>query len=88
MQKERKDVVIPVLLHIASLSPHTFSARRISLSLLFFCTACGHRIAHRKCKETKLQPGTAGPGNRLGCCLISFHFLWTILCLQAVPSIH
>ena len=35
-------------------------------------------------KETKLQPGTAGPGNRLGCCLISFHFLWAILCPQAV----
>ena len=39
-------------------------------------TACGHRIAHRKKKEIKLQPGTAGPGNRLDCCLVSFHFLW------------
>ena len=47
-------------------------------------TACGHRIAHRKWKESKLQPGTAGPGNRLGCCLISFRFLWAILCPQAV----
>ena len=35
-------------------------------------------------KETKLQPGTAGPGNILGCCLLSFHLLWAILCLQAV----
>ena len=35
-------------------------------------------------KETKLQPGTAGPGNRLGSCLVSFHFLWAILCPQAV----
>ena len=48
------------------------------------CTACGHRIAHKKWKETKLQPGTAGPGNRLGSCLVSFHFLWAILCPQAV----
>ena len=40
-------------------------------------TACGHRIALRK--ETKQEPGTAEPGNRLGCCLISFHFLWAIL---------
>ena len=48
------------------------------------CTACGHRIAHRKWKETKLQPGTAGPGIRHGCCLVSFHFLWAILCPQAV----
>ena len=39
------------------------------------CTACGHRMAYRKWKETKVQPGTAGPGNMLGCCLISFHFL-------------
>ena len=43
----------------------------------FLClsTVCGHRIAHRKWKETKQVPDTAGPGNMLGCCLISFHFL-------------
>ena len=46
--------------------------------------ACVHRMAHRKWKETKLQPGTAGPGSMLGCCLISLHFLWAILCPQAV----
>ena len=40
---------------------------------------CGHRMAHRKWRETKLQPGTAGPGSMLGCCLVSFHFLWAIL---------
>ena len=33
-------------------------------------------LPHRKWKVTKPQPGTAGPGNMLGCCLISFHFLW------------
>ena len=49
-------------------------------------TACGHRMAHRKWKEVKQQQGTAGPGNMLGCCLVSFHFLWAILCLQAVQS--
>ena len=44
-------------------------------------------MAHRKWKETKLQPGrTAGPGNKLGCSLVSFHFLWAILCPQAVLS--
>ena len=37
------------------------------------------RMAYRKWKETKLQPGTAGPGNMLDCCFISFHFLWAIL---------
>ena len=35
-------------------------------------------MADRKWKETKLQPGTAGPGNMLGCCLLYFHFLWAI----------
>ena len=46
--------------------------------------ACGHRMAHRKWKENKQQPGTAGPGNMLGNCLVSFCFLWAILCPQAV----
>ena len=35
-------------------------------------------MAHRKWKEIKQQPGTAGPGNMLGCYLLSFHFLWAI----------
>ena len=42
------------------------------------------RIAHRIWKETKQDPGTAGPGNMLGCCLISFHFLWAILSTSTV----
>ena len=50
-------------------------------------TTCRHGIAHRKWKENKQQPGTAEPGNRLGCCLVSFHFLWAILCPQAVKPI-
>ena len=33
------------------------------------------------------QPGTAGPGNMLGYCLVSFHFLWAILSTSTVhPS--
>ena len=35
-------------------------------------------MAHQKWKEAKQLPGTAGPGKMLGCCLISFHFLWAI----------
>ena len=35
-------------------------------------------MAHRKWKEAQQLPGTAGPGNMLGCCLIFFHFLWAI----------
>ena len=45
-------------------------------------------MAHRKWKETKqlprMLPGPAVPG----CCLISFHFLWAILCPQAVGNIY
>ena len=43
-------------------------------------------MAHRKWKETKLQPGTARPGNMPVCCLVYFHFLWAILCPQAVDD--
>ena len=47
-------------------------------------TACGHRIAHRKWKETKQQPSML-PGPAVpGCSLVSFHFLLAILCPQAV----
>ena len=35
-------------------------------------------MANRIWKETKQQPGTAEPGNMIGCCLNSFHFLWAI----------
>ena len=38
-------------------------------------------MAHRKWKEAKQLPGTAGPGNMLGCCLISF-----ISCGPSTPS--
>ena len=45
-------------------------------------------MAHRKWKETKLQPsmlpGSAVPGS----CLVSLHFLWAILCPQAVLYIN
>ena len=33
------------------------------------------RMAHRKWKETKQEPGTAEPGNMHGCSLNYFHFL-------------
>ena len=35
-------------------------------------------------QETKQQPGTAGPGNMLGSCLVSFHFPWAILSTSTV----
>ena len=41
-------------------------------------------LPHRKWKETKQQPSML-PGPAVpGCCLVSFHFLWAILCPQAV----
>ena len=42
------------------------------------------RMAHRIWKETKQPPVTPGPGNMLGCCLNSFHFLWAILSTSTV----
>ena len=48
------------------------------------CTACGHRMAHRKWKETKQQPSLLPGPTVPGCSLVSFHFLWAILCPQAV----
>ena len=43
-------------------------------------TACGHRMAHRKWKETKQQPSLLPRPAVPGCSLVSFHFLWAILC--------
>ena len=42
-------------------------------------------MAHRKWKEIKQQPGTAGPGNILGCCLVSLRFLCDINSIHSVP---
>ena len=44
------------------------------------------RITHRIWKGTKQEPGTAGPGNMLGCCLVSFHFLSAILSTSTVSA--
>ena len=62
------------------------------------CTASGHRIAHRKWKESKLQPSTAGPGNMLsvfpfpvghpmsaGC--IKIYFFWPRSLPHCPPTI-
>ena len=49
-----------------------------------YCTVLVLRMAHRIWKETKQQPGIARPGNMLGCCLVSFHFLWAILSTSTV----
>ena len=35
-------------------------------------------MSHRKQKDTKQQPGTAGTGNLLVCCLVSLCFLCDI----------
>ena len=41
-------------------------------------------MSHRKWKETKQQPGTAGQGNVLGCCLVSLCFLCNIHSVHSV----
>ena len=44
-------------------------------------------MAHRKWIEIKQQPGTGGPGNILGCCLVSFRFLCDIHTIHSVQSL-
>ena len=44
-------------------------------------------MSHRKRKETKQQPDTAGPGNILGCCLVSLRFLWDIHSIHPVENV-
>ena len=41
-------------------------------------------MAHRLWKETKQQPGTAGQGNILVCCLVSLSFLCDIHSIHSV----
>ena len=62
----------------------THERRIISLILQMNITVLVLRMAHRVWRETKQQPGTAGPGNMLDCCLVSFHFLSTILSTSTV----
>ena len=45
-------------------------------------------MAPRKWKEIKQQPDTAGPGNILGCCLLSFHFLWPLWAIHPIRPVH
>ena len=59
--------------------PYLSSGRKrhlIGLQLFpAFTTVLVLRMAHRKGIETEQEPGTAEPGNMLGCCLNYFHFL-------------
>ena len=61
---------------------------RLNLKLdLTTTTVLVLRMAHMIWKETKQEPGTAGPDNMLGCCLVYFHFLWNILSMSTVHVI-
>ena len=51
------------------------------------CTACRHLMAHRKRREIKQQPSPLPDPAVPGCSLVSFHFMWEILCPQAVVTI-
>ena len=44
---------------------------RVAKTILYLCTGRMGWMAYRKWKECKQQPGTAWPGNMLGCCLVS-----------------
>ena len=49
------------------------------------CTEWMEWMSHRERKlSSSRQPGTAGPGNILGCCLVSLHFLCDIHYIHSV----
>ena len=50
------------------------------------CTVRVDSLPHRKWREIQQQPGTGGPGNMLGCCLIFFHFRWGKLSTRTVHA--
>ena len=53
-----------------------------------FSTGWMEWMSHWKRKETRKHPGTVGPGNILGCCLVSLRFLCdihSIHCVQGRP---
>ena len=58
---------------------HTFLANSVHPADIGWPTGNG--------KKPMMQPGTAGLSHRLGCCLVSFHFLWAILRPQSVGNI-
>ena len=49
------------------------------------CTEWMEWMSHRKQKETKQQPGTAGPGNIPSRCLVYLRFLCDIHSIHPVP---
>ena len=57
-----------------------------SLLHSLLCTEWMEWMLHRKQKETKQQPGTAGPDNILGCCLVSLRFLCDIHSVRSYTS--
>ena len=79
----------PAIIH-SLLIIHKPSARLFGMFSLHVatcqCTVLVLSMAHRIWKETEQQPGTAGPGTMLGCCLNSFHFLWAILSTSTLLS--
>ena len=50
-------------------------------------TACGHRMAYRKWKESKQQPSMLPDPAVPGCCLLSFHILWGKLSTRTVDNV-
>ena len=54
--------------------------------IICVCTVWGHRMAHRIWKETKQQPSMLPAPAVPGFSFVSFHFLWAILCPQAVHT--
>ena len=82
---DSRDTAVDADLHFSRAALSSFRCRACSICILW-CTGRMGWMAYRKWKECKQQPGTAGPGNMLGCCLIYFHFLWAIHPIRPVEE--
>ena len=83
-KRERPNIgTFPFALSIARSVSSDILIRKGDLSA---CSEWMEWMSHRKRKEIKQQPGTAGQGNILGCCLVNLRFLCDIHSIHSVGS--
>ena len=75
---ERRDQTDQVVVHVRGVPA--------IMDYIILYTEWMEWMSHRKWKETKQQPGTAGQGYILGCCLVSLRFLGDIHSIHPVQS--
>ena len=78
---------VHISFHLVFLSSWHCPWQQLIVPLMWNCTVRVDSLPHRKWRDIQQQPGTAGPGNMLGCCLTFFHFLWGRLSTRTVQGI-